>query len=70
MNGRKTGKIRILCRPCHDEAEEEYRLLGILHIPKKRISHNQKLEMQYINGLIPFYSINPIHPTYGEIFNG
>lgn len=27
--GKKTGRIVILCRKCHDEAEAEYRRLGI-----------------------------------------
>ncbi len=31
-NGKKTGKIEILCRECHDEAEIEYMELGIVKL--------------------------------------
>ncbi len=37
-NGKKTGKIKILCRKCHDEAEIKYMELGIvkLHEPAQK----------------------------------
>lgn len=30
LKGRKTGKVIILCRECHEQAEAEYRALGII----------------------------------------
>ena len=35
--GRKTGEIQKMCRDCHDEIEEEYRLYGMIkHSPPKK----------------------------------
>ena len=66
--GRKTGEIKILCRSCHDEAEKEYIMFGIIPTKKKRkLSHNQKLERDYRDGKIPFYSI---YPKFKEICYG
>lgn len=59
MRGKKTGVIKILCRRCHDDAEEEYRLLGIVQKQKTPITRNEKLELEYMNGKIPFYSTQP-----------
>lgn len=56
-NGFKTGEIQILCRPCHDEAELEYQKLGIIETTNIKLTDTEKLEMQYRNGLIPYYSI-------------
>lgn len=53
--GKKTGAIKILCRRCHDDAEEEYRLHGITQPHKVSITPNEKLELDYMNGKIPFY---------------
>jgi len=55
--GMKTGEIRILCRDCHNAAEESYRLYGITHKLKKlKLNPNQKLQLDYMNGKIQFYS--------------
>lgn len=55
MYGKRTGRITILCRSCHDKAEEIYRLIGIIGSPP--ISDDEKLQLDYMNGLIPFYSL-------------
>lgn len=57
-NGKKTGKTQILCRKCHNKAEREYEKLGIVKIiiPRK-LTHNEQLHLDYINGFIPFYSL-------------
>jgi len=56
--GRKTGEIEKMCRDCHDEVEEEYRLCDML----KRSKRKSKL----VN--IIFYSkkdwYQPIQPFY------
>ena len=59
--GIKTGEIQRMCRDCHDEVEEEYRLYGILKVnPPKikvpKITSNEKLHLDYMGGLIPFYA--------------
>lgn len=59
-NGKKNGKIVILCWPCHRQAEEEYRLHGIVKPPPKinvKIAKNEKLFLDYINGTVPYYSL-------------
>jgi len=58
IKGNKTGQTQILCRKCHDQAEREYERLGIVKgkLPIK-LTHNEQLELDYINGLIPFYSM-------------
>ena len=63
--GKKTGEIEILCRRCHNDAEEEYRLLGIVKLDKITVSDNQQLQLDYINGLIPYYSLNPKNISTG-----
>ncbi len=57
-NGKKTGKTQILCRKCHNKAEREYEKLGIVKkaVPVK-LTENEQLELDYINGLLPFYSL-------------
>ena len=55
MTGRKTGVITILCRSCHDNAEKKYRSLGIIQTNKLSLTPNEKLQLDYINGKIPFY---------------
>ena len=57
-NGKKTGKTQILCRKCHDFAEREYEKLGIVEraVPLK-LTDNEQLQLDYINGLLPFYSL-------------
>jgi len=57
--GRKTGEIEIMCRDCHDEVEEKYRLYGMLkpNPPKPpKLTPNEKLQLDYMSGLIPFYA--------------
>jgi len=55
--GFKTGKTRILCRPCHNAAEHLYGLAGkTSYTLKSYIDPNLKLELDYMNGKIPFYS--------------
>ena len=66
--GRKTGEVEILCRDCHNEAEEEYIMLGIIHIKKKhKLTRNEKLQRDYRDGKLPFYSI---YPKFNEILRG
>lgn len=36
MNGKKTGEIQLLCRPCHDIVEEEYIIMGIVKLTPKQ----------------------------------
>ncbi len=65
-NGKKTGVVSILCRPCHDLAEEEYDKKGILHKdnPKYlewlRVGGGDKKVLSRDNvtndSLIPFHS--------------
>ena len=55
--GEKTGEIQSICRDCHDDVEEDYRLRGMLkiHVPPK-LTPNEKLQLDYMSGLIPFYA--------------
>ena len=57
--GKKTGRIKILCRKCHTIAEKDYELRGIVTLQNRiKLSHNEKLQLDYMSGLIPYYSIN------------
>ena len=58
MKGKKTGVITILCRSCHDDAEEHYRLIGVVKPHKVTITHNEQLQLDYMNGKLSFYSSN------------
>lgn len=61
-SGYRTGEIEILCRSCHNIAEKEYKEQGIGFIEKHKpikIDSEMELQLQYMNGLLPFYSINP-----------
>lgn len=40
--GKKTGEIQIMCRDCHDEIEEEYKLLGKVITAKKKTKNKFK----------------------------
>ena len=53
--GKKTGKIRVLCRKCHNKAENVYKAQGIIGSPAT--TKNEKLQLDYMNGLLPFYSL-------------
>lgn len=58
-NGKKTGQTQILCRHCHDKAEREYERLGIVKRPELiPLTQNERLQLDYMSGLLPFYSIN------------
>ncbi len=58
--GRKTGEVQNMCRDCHDDIEEEYRLYGMLKPakPKKSsklvtlASHSNK---EWYHPMQPFY---------------
>jgi len=58
--GRKTGEIQKMCRDCHDEIEEEYRLQGMIKPAAKKskstnlTSHLNKESQS--SSLIPFYA--------------
>ncbi len=55
--GKKTGEIQRICRDCHDEIEEEYRLYGISNVTlkvKKKIKSNSKYIQK--TPLLPFYA--------------
>lgn len=54
-DGKKTGKIKILCRKCHNRAENTYQSIGITGSPA--LSKKEKLQLDYMNGLLPFYSL-------------
>lgn len=53
-NGKKTGEIQRICRDCHDEIEEEYRLYGMT---KPNVTQ-KKTKSNYIQKtpLLPFYA--------------
>ena len=55
--GRKTGEIQKMCRDCHDEVEEEYRLHGMLKHsnPKKSKIINLPSNKQWPQPIQPFY---------------
>ena len=56
--GIKTGEIQKMCRECHNEWEEYYRLYGM-------IIHPKKLKKQDYQERVVFYpSQNPIIPFY------
>lgn len=55
-DGIKTGDVEIMCRDCHDDAEEEYRLKGITTAAPPKITRNERLKLDYYSGLIPFYA--------------
>jgi len=59
LAGNRTGEIQILCSGCHDNVENYYRKLGIVKTTPIVITHNEKLQLDYINGKIPFYSSSP-----------
>ncbi len=56
--GEKTGEIQRMCRDCHDEIEEEYRLYGIsnvtLNIKVKKIKSNSNYIQK--TPLLPFHA--------------
>ncbi len=54
--GRKTGDIEIMCRDCHDDVEEDYNKRGITSAVPPKITPNEKLQLDYMGGLIPFYA--------------
>ena len=54
--GRKTGEIQKMCRDCHDEVEEDYNNRGISNAYPPKITPNEKLHLNYMSGLIPFYA--------------
>ena len=62
LAGRKTGIISILCRRCHDNAERYYEKLGITASNKIQITPNEKLQLAYMGGKIPFYSTRQSQP--------
>jgi len=53
-----TGHISILCDPCHRAVEEEYRREGkiIPYSTTPKITHNEQLQLDYMSGLLPYYS--------------
>jgi len=54
--GRKTGKIEKMCRDCHDDVEADYNNRGITSAAPPKITPNEKLQLDYMTGLIPFYA--------------
>jgi len=52
-NGKKTGKIQRICRDCHDEIEEEYRLYGMI---KPNVIQKKKSKYTQETPLLPFYA--------------
>lgn len=54
--GRKTGEIEKMCRDCHDEVEEDYNNRGISNAYPVKTTPNEKLQLDYMGGLIPFYA--------------
>jgi len=57
--GRKTGEIQRICRDCHDEVEEEYRLYGMIKpAPKKSTMINLTLHSnkQWYQPMQPYYA--------------
>ena len=59
LDGKKNNRIMILCRDCHNIYEDIYYLFGMLDLPFI-LDPNEQLQLDYINGLIPFYSINQV----------
>lgn len=55
-DGKQTGEIVKLCRDCHDDAEVDYTNRGINTAAPPDISPNEKLQLKYMNGLLPYYS--------------
>src|SRR3990167_7634347 len=62
IHERKTGKTKILCRDCHNAIEDEYRREGRIKSNIIPITHNEQLKLDYMSGLLPFYSIQPKSP--------
>jgi len=56
--GKKTGEIQILCRACHNLAEERYNQQFFIEL-----TPNEQLQLDYMNGLLPFYSLYGNHKT-------
>ena len=58
--GVKTGEIQKMCRDCHDEVEEEYRLYGMIKpdtkLKKKTINLTSNSNKQWDQPIIPFYA--------------
>ncbi len=54
--GRKTGEIEKMCRDCHDDIEYDYNKKGITSAVPPKITPNEKLQLDYMSGLIPFYA--------------
>lgn len=54
--GRKTGEIEKMCRDCHDDVEADYNKRGITSAVPVKITPNEKLQLDYMSGLIPFYA--------------
>ena len=54
--GRKTGEIQRICRDCHDDVEADYNKKGISSATPPKLTPNEKLQLDYMTGLIPFYA--------------
>jgi len=56
--GRKTGEVEKMCRDCHDEIEEEYRLHGMIKpAPKKSaIKFTLHSNKKWYQPMQPFYA--------------
>lgn len=54
--GRKTGEIEKMCRDCHDDVEADYNKRGITNTVPVKITPNEKLQLDSMTGLIPFYA--------------
>lgn len=58
--GIKTGEIEKMCRNCHDEVEESYRLYGMIKHPKKlkkKDYDKTPIIPKSQESLIPFYAL-------------
>lgn len=60
IKGEKTGEIQRMCRDCHDEIEEEYRLYGVIKSspPKKSkmINLTSYSNKEWDQPIQPFYA--------------
>ena len=58
--GKKTGEIQKMCRDCHDEVEEEYRLCIMINrkkkLKKKVYDHTPIYPKSTPDPIIPFYA--------------
>lgn len=73
MEGIKTGEIVILCRPCHDEVEIQYRREGRIRQPaydlytKGRKDRITSIKNVQLDRILPYYAQSGIYHNVSSL---